>query len=360
LQAGANQKRSDDFHQANLQGNNLTELPSGKHVMQGVQFEVGDGVLLLGSTVAGHLPKSIQIQVGRKFDYLHVLHAAAYAVDEAEVEIGRYTLCYEDATTHIIPIVNRKDLYAFWKRPGDEFRGTSKIGWEGTNDCVKPRGLKIQLYASSWENPRPDRAVVRIDFTSTMTKVAPFCVAITTANVLQPKAQKKLLAPAELDRLWTQLTGEGTPVCEAIETLAGAPTQTVPFIASQLVAADKKDDQKKIADLIVKLDDDDSRKREQATSELRRFGVDARSQLRRVLEESKSPEVRLRAESLLEEISGLASSPNQKRLEAALYVLELIPTEEARMLIGELAAGKAGPLLAAEAGVVLKKLKQKR
>jgi hypothetical protein len=184
LQNRANQKRVDDFHQNNLPGNNLVELESGKHQLLGIPFQVGEGVIQLGSAFLKEMPEKAEIKVGRKFATLHVLHATAYGVNEGQVTIGGYTLHYEDGKTHTIPIVNGKDVHGWWKRPDAPDPTPAKVGWEGSNAYVKRSDNKIRLFVSTWDNPRPGLKVVSIDFTSTMTFCAPFCVAMTVARSL--------------------------------------------------------------------------------------------------------------------------------------------------------------------------------
>ena len=89
LQAQANQKRVDDFPtKKNLPGNNLAALAAGKHDALGIAFQVGEGVLHLGNTKLKGLPEKLEIKIGKKFNTLHILHAAAYAVDEGKVTIA--------------------------------------------------------------------------------------------------------------------------------------------------------------------------------------------------------------------------------------------------------------------------------
>jgi len=359
LQARANQKRVDDFHQNNLPGNNLVELASGNHQLLGIQFQVGDGVLQLGSTLLEGMPAKIEIKVGRKFTTLHVLHATAYGVDEGQVTIGSYTLHYEDGTTHTIPVVNRVDIFAFWKRPGERNPTSAKEAWEGSNGYVKKNGNHIRLYAATWENPRPGTSVASIDFVSAMTKAAPFCVAMTVAEPLEPRAPAKPSTAVELDRLWSQLASDGKPACDAVEALAGAPTQAISFLGPRLHTTGPPADVKRIAALITKLDDDEFSEREMATAELQKLGLEALPQLRRTMDETKSAEVRQRAESLLEILNNVSLTADQKRLQAVLYVFELIAFDEARKVLDEVASGKAGAWLAAEAEASLKKMQKK-
>ncbi len=130
LQAQANQKRVDDFPtKKNLPGNNLAALAAGKHDALGIAFQVGEGVLHLGNTKLKGLPEKLEIKIGKKFNTLHILHAAAYAVDEGKVTIATYTLRYEDRRSHTIAVVNGKDVTSFWKRSGAPKPTTAREAW---------------------------------------------------------------------------------------------------------------------------------------------------------------------------------------------------------------------------------------
>ena len=196
-------------------------------------------------------------------------------MEKGQIPIGSFTLRYDDATTQTIPVVNRKDIFDWWKRPDTRDLNSAKAAWESSNDHGKKTGIKIRLFLSTWENPHPDRPVVSIEFASALTKAAPFCVAMTVSEPLHPRPAAKPLTAAELDRLWTQLAAEGTPACDAVETLAGAQAQAVPYLGRRIQDAQPATDVQKIAALISKLDDDAFAEREMASAELQKLGLDA-------------------------------------------------------------------------------------
>jgi hypothetical protein len=53
------------------------------------------------------------------------------------------------------------------------------LAWQGTNDFLKQDEMKIRLYVTSWDNPHPTKLISGIDYHSTDTLCAPFCVAMT-------------------------------------------------------------------------------------------------------------------------------------------------------------------------------------
>jgi hypothetical protein len=366
LQGLANQKRKADFHQRGpgapgrfvpLPGNNLAALASGEHRLLGVPFQVGAGVLQLGGKSLPDRPARITgIKVGKKFTTLHILHATAFSVDEADVPIGNYTLHYADGTTRTIPIVNGTDVRGWWKRPRAPEPSRGKVAWEGSNDYVSRIGARIRLFKSTWRNPRPGTAVVRIDYASAMTKCAPFCVAITAAEPLKARVVAGPVGRGDLKRLWQHLAGDGDQASDAVETLAGVPGQAIPFLSAQLRAARSPAVEKKVGLLISRLDDDDFAVREKATAELEKLGLEALARLRRSLDRPISLEARRRAERLVEKLKTAKPTAEQKRLQGALLVFELIATAEARKVLEEASRGSAGAWLAPEAQAALKRL----
>jgi hypothetical protein len=357
LQALANQKRKDDFHQNNLAGNNLDALASGEHRLLGIPFQVGEGVLQLGSKVLPDKPKKINgIKVGKKFTSLHILHATAYSVNEKEVAIGSYTLNYEDGSTQTIPIVNGKDVRGWWKRPLAPEPSHGKVAWEGANDYVKGIGAGIRLFMLTWKNPKPGTTVVSVDYASTMTNCAPFCVAITAAEPLKARAVAGPMTAGDLEQLWKQLASDGNQASDAVETLAGVPEQAIPFLNARLRAVQAPAVEKKIAMLITRLDDKNFSVREKATGELEKLGPEPFPQLRRSLDQPISLEVRYRIKHLLEKLKIAKLTADQKRLQRTLLVFELIATVEGRQVLEEVAKGSAGAWLAPEAQASLKRL----
>ena len=188
LKAQTNHKRDIIFHSAQYAGNTLASLPTGKQNLQGIPFQVGEGVIQLGSTQLPNKPARVAgISVGKKLSKLHILHATAYS-EEQDRRIGAYTVHYEDGTSATIPIVYGKDVLDWWKYPVSPEPTRGKVAWEGVNEAVKRFDATIRLYLTSWENPHPARTVTCIDYASTMTNCAPFCVAITTEKALQARA----------------------------------------------------------------------------------------------------------------------------------------------------------------------------
>ena len=180
LQPKANQKLKDNLHSDNFPGNNLASVPTGEQSMEGVKFKIGEGLLQLGSKQLETKPDKIEgIKVDKKFKQLHILHATGYSTDEDTV-IGEYTVTWDDDTSVTIPIEYGKDVLDWWCYEGNPDPSRGKVAWKGENEGSKSLNASIRLYMTTWENPKPDKKVKTIDFSTTKeTNCAPFCVAMT-------------------------------------------------------------------------------------------------------------------------------------------------------------------------------------
>jgi hypothetical protein len=179
LKSKANHKLKDDFHTTMFPGNNLAELPRGEQKFAGVKFLVGDGLIQLGSTEVKDLPDKVEgIPVGQAFAKLYILHGTGYQADENAV-IGSYVVHYADKSREKIDIIYGKDVRDWWDGQDKNEVSRGKLAWQGSNEAVKKRDVKLRLFLATWDNPHPKKKVDRIDFISSRTKAAPFCVAMT-------------------------------------------------------------------------------------------------------------------------------------------------------------------------------------
>src|SRR5205085_11199924 len=114
------------------------------------------------------------------------------------------------------------------------------------------------------------------------------------------------------------------------ETLAGLPRQATPFLSARLRAVQAAAAEQRVAMLISHLDDKTFSVRERATRQLEKLGPEALPQLRRSLDEPIRLEVRRRVDGVLEKLQTAKPTADQKRLQGAVFVLELMATVEAR------------------------------
>jgi hypothetical protein len=158
------------------------------------------------------------------------------------------------------------------------------------------------------------------------------------------------LAGADRDRLWDDLVGPDRPRAAAAlrAFLASAPDQVgyvrdrLPRPTGETLARARR--------LIADLDDDRFAVRQKATDDLIRIGTPALGAVRQATA-SASPEVRRRAESILDRVDGSRGAARVAR------VLERAAGADARGLLERLAAGEYGPDYADDAKAALARMK---
>lgn len=155
----------------------------------------------------------------------------------------------------------------------------------------------------------------------------------------EPDRWKREAQSADPDQLWADLIGpDARDAYRAIWTLAAVPDVAIPLLACRMrPPVDADPDQ--IRRLIVGLDAPDFQVRDEVTKELRRLGGTAEAALRDALARSPSPEVAMRARSLLTDLEPRFPLQGQPlRAVRAVQVLELVGTPEARTLLRQWAA----------------------
>jgi len=156
----------------------LSALPRGRQNLGGVEFDIRGIVQLSGSDLKASWPeypdKAEGIPVGQHCRQLHFLHAAE-GDESYETAIGAYLIRYADGQQQEVPIVYGQDAVACDLDPPSK-RTPPIAVWRAQQDRALPT---LQVFKSTWDNPRPDIEIETIDFVSRMTRAAPFLVAIT-------------------------------------------------------------------------------------------------------------------------------------------------------------------------------------
>lgn len=181
LKGHTNVKLEENLHSDRFPNNNLKSLPTGKQKLGDFTYEIGDGLLQLGSAQVEGKPTEFKgIKVGVAAKKFHFLQACGHN-SEADTVIGKYVFHYEDKTTAEAEIVFGKDVVDWWAYPDRAAPTRGKAAWEGENEASKGFDAKIKLYSMTWENPHPKKKIVSLDFIATKPEqqAAPFCVAIT-------------------------------------------------------------------------------------------------------------------------------------------------------------------------------------
>jgi WD40 repeat protein len=175
-----------------------------------------------------------------------------------------------------------------------------------------------------------------------------------TGRAAESRPQTVELSPRKLEELRADLAAaDGSRAHRALWALAAAPGQAVPLFREQLrpvVAADPE----RVARLVADLDSNDFTVREKATKELHKMREAALPALRKALAGQPAPELRLRAERLLDDLS--ADSAAQVYQSRAIEVLERIGSPDARRVLETLAGGVPEARLTQEAKASLGRL----
>src|SRR5262245_40928736 len=166
--------------------------------------------------------------------------------------------------------------------------------------------------------------------------------------------RKERLTPAELDAIWTNLSGLDAPrAWQAIWALAGSMKHSATWLGDRLkpiVPADPNRTAKLIADLAHNR----FAVRDRAARELEDLGDAAAPSLRQGLTGSLSAEVRERMEVLLRRLDTLPA--DRLRSLRAIEALEYSGAAEARILLEKLAGGLAEARLTREAKAAVERL----
>ncbi len=179
LQPWANQRLTDSLGTA---GNTLAELTPGNHSFAGIKFTIAKGYLQLGGKSVSNRPLRLTgIKIGAKVKRIYFAHATGAGVKPRTV-IGSYTMNYGDKRSVAQPIVYGRDLLDYWYAPDSDTPTGAMVCWSGGNRVAAREGRRIRIYWTYWTNPRPEVVVHTIDFASTNTDCAPFCVGMTAEH----------------------------------------------------------------------------------------------------------------------------------------------------------------------------------
>jgi hypothetical protein len=164
-------------------------LPAtGKQLLGDVEFLIADRYVQLGNTdsVYRDRPERAEaISIKKKCAKLHFLHSSVNGDPKDKsfdgVVIGEYRIQYADESVQKIPIVYGQDLQNCYSPENYKDPTQARVVWKGENKDTKPWNGRVRLYLMSWENPKPDLMISRIDFLSRKKEISasPLCVAIT-------------------------------------------------------------------------------------------------------------------------------------------------------------------------------------
>jgi len=169
---------------ADLLGIDLGNAPKGLVRFQDAPFDMR-GVIQLRSAKRdplweGYAESVEEIPIGQRFRRLHAIIGSIGSAPEGKA-IGALTLHYADGTSHECEILYGRHVRHWWTL-GDSRTDTdlAQVAWEGPHAFPDLDSIRLRIFHSTWENPKPDAEVVSFDFVSKMsTTAAPFLIAVT-------------------------------------------------------------------------------------------------------------------------------------------------------------------------------------
>ena len=159
--------------------NNLGEFPTGEVEFDGLKFLV-TGVLHTGEDFSAQIPG---VRVGRPCRRLHLLHGLTGTAPEGKT-VGRMVLHYADGSSVPLEFAYGRHVRDWWKwqaRGTEDLAPGTAVAWTGYNSSSRPKDLKVGIYRSTFENPKPDLEIVSFDWKRDFDAghVAPFLLGVT-------------------------------------------------------------------------------------------------------------------------------------------------------------------------------------
>ena len=164
--------------------NNLDPLPRGVHKLGDAYYRIGESMVHVQGRHRPDLPQSIKgIPVQARGDQLHILHGTQWTAEPGTL-IGAYVVHYADGSTERIPIAYGRSLVNWWRfaREAEE-PVEARVAWTGLNNaCDLNPGLEVRLFAITWTNSHPEKAITSIDVLSAGKECDPFLLGLTLSR----------------------------------------------------------------------------------------------------------------------------------------------------------------------------------
>jgi hypothetical protein len=175
-------------------GDNLSELPTGRNIFAGIPFDVSGSVQLMGGKLK-HFGKTYpaevsDIRIDRKCTRLHLLHGDSdISLANFGTVVAKLVIHYTDGSSHELNLIAGEQSFDFWAPlfksgvPPKYLRtapGTERA-WTGSNPYIRKwePELSLVLYKTTFDNPEPEKEVSSVDYVSTETITCPFLLGLT-------------------------------------------------------------------------------------------------------------------------------------------------------------------------------------
>jgi hypothetical protein len=176
------------FYNASLRDNwhdgfagSLASLPIGLQEFKGIRFDVRAIVQLSGAELIsrGYPPKIEGLPVHQKCSRLHFLGATGW--DEAMGrQVANVVIHYANGQKRFIPLLYGQDVLDWAHDATDEpQKAGALVAWVGDSRDSNMDNPLRRLFLITKDNPLPGEEITTLDLESTMSRAAPFIVAIT-------------------------------------------------------------------------------------------------------------------------------------------------------------------------------------
>jgi len=179
----ANRKLEDDENGAGWSGlgpdMDLSALTAGDHILNDTHFRIGkngkgeSAVVLTGKlNPSGAFPEKAEILIEPSLlSEIHILLTALFPAQDGTY-LGQFIVNYEDGSEAAVPLVYGKNIFCFEdERTGREAR----IAWRGNTR----KGRLVSVWDFKWNNPRSEKKIKGLIFTSKGIEATPVILSIT-------------------------------------------------------------------------------------------------------------------------------------------------------------------------------------
>jgi protocatechuate 3,4-dioxygenase beta subunit len=205
----------------------------GRQVFDGLPFQIAGRGCVYGTKMGPEkrnntntYPDHVGIQVGCKFDELHLLHVTQWADAEGR-EIARIRLNYADGSNHEFPILFGGQVRDWHRMPSEEKElltdPNTKIVWRAPG--VPRVKSTLRLFKTVLGNPRPEKEVATMDVVSTKHLAAYDLIAATLASRDPSRAVTPPRPPDEPERKFDGTCTVRVTARPSGELVAGAVVQ---------------------------------------------------------------------------------------------------------------------------------------
>lgn len=172
-----------EFSKGNM-GSDFRELPIGTQVFGGTVFDVRGVVLFSQDPEWGNLPTRVDgILLAKKLVKLHFLHSSGGRDLSMKTgdRIAHYLLHYADGESVELPIRFNVDASDWWEHPYlPKALPQASVIWRGVTMKGRSQGPQpIRLFKRTWNNPRPNSELARLDIVAEHSVTTPMLIALT-------------------------------------------------------------------------------------------------------------------------------------------------------------------------------------